>query len=84
MTESRQSKSHTDRNSRSYPGFVRLFFKQAAVSLVIGILFSLMRSVPVPTLNNCARALGDALRYEMKLPAENLPDWVMERIPFLQ
>lgn len=80
MTEPQRSNSDAKRKSRTKPGLIRLFFMQAAASLVCGIFFLLMHSLPVPTLNNCARALGDALRFEMELPTEKLPRWITEGI----
>lgn len=84
MAESHHNKSNTRRKARSYPSFIRLFFKQAVASLVFGILFFLMSTLPAPSLNNCARALGDALRFEMKIPTENFADWLKERIALPQ
>lgn len=82
MAESHGKKSDTQKKSRVFPGFVRLFFKQVMASFLCGILFFLMNTLPAPSLNNCARALGDALRYEIKIPTEKFPDWVKERIAF--
>lgn len=84
MTETHGKKSNARNKARSYPGFIQLFFKQVVASLAVGILFFLMGTIPSPVLNNCARALGDALRYEMGLPTEKLPAWLIERIPILQ
>ncbi len=80
MAESHHNKSNTRKNSHRFPGFIRLFFKQVVASFLCGVLFFLMSNIPAPTLNNCARALGDALRFEMKIPTEKLPHWVKERI----
>lgn len=81
MAEHKQKKSKPSRNSRPYPKLIRLVFKQALASLVCGVLFFLMHTLPVTQLNNCADALGRALRHEYSLPTQKLTDWVRERIP---
>ncbi len=81
MAKSYQGKTGQKKESRSYPKPIRLFFKQAIASLVFGIFFFLMHALPVSQLNNCADALGRALRHEYTFPAQKLTDWVKERIP---
>ncbi len=80
MTDSSRNRSETKKFSRPYPKWLRLFFKQLVASLLCGILFFLMHILPAPFLNNCARALGDALRYEVSIPTDKIPHRVKERI----
>ncbi|MBO5364200.1 MAG: hypothetical protein J6A56_01885 [Clostridia bacterium] len=80
MAEYYHGKTEKSQKSPRSPRVVRLFFKQTFAALVCGLLVFLMHTLPIPYLNNCADALGRALRYELKLPTEGLTEWVKERI----
>lgn len=77
------AESH-NKKPRKTQGILQLFFKQAITSFLCGVLFFLMNTLPVPVLNNCAKALREALRYETKTPVEKIPEWVKERFAFFK
>ncbi len=80
MAESYHGRTERAKEPSRSPKIVRLFLKQTVAALVCGLLIFLMNKLPIPSLNNCADALGRALRYEMNLPTEKLTQWVKERI----
>ena len=81
MAKYYKRKDNPRKEPRSYPKLVQLIFKQTVASLVCGVLFFLMHTLPIVQLNRCADALGRALRQEFDLPTQKLTDWVKERIP---
>ncbi len=81
MAEYDRRKNQSKNESRTPPKVVRLLLKQTVASLVCGLLLFLMHTLPIAQLNNCADALGRALRHEYALPTQKLTDWVRERIP---
>ncbi len=80
MAEYYGGKTETSKKPSRSPRLFRLLFKQTVAALVCGLLAFLMQASSSPQLNQCADALGRALRYELKLPTGEITNWVEERI----